>query len=1350
MMEPRPSPSSSTRTPSPSTGSVSSPLSSSLSRSSSSSSSSASLPVLFQTTTSGSGRTIGLGPSHPSTPSPSTQPHPTIGSTSFPLLPRLEDAVDPPAPTEDVHSLTAILNDPTQPSDSFAPLPLTIPPLPWSDRELGLSSLTSQLSSLSLSLSRFHCHHPDISPLGLPRPPSPATPDTDSRRAAEQLRHCLAVVPERFFAAAFDDIEEAFSFTRTAAEEAGEADDREGGGARGGGGEGGGAGGEAAEAEVGLHLEGEEEKVESAEANGGSHPSQPTVLPTSPPVTRGVSQYDPKTQMYSRLPPLPSPAKAPPLPAKEALVASPAPSTPSTGRSFLSYIAAALGGASAPTFTVPPLPLPSSSFLSSRRFASLSLSPAEERRAAQLLSSLSSYLDTLELTLTSQIQLRSASFFSSLLTINSLHADVSAVITQIDSIRAQLRLTSHRLTHTALSTLCTVQRRSRLLLTLAHVEEMALAARRAQRCRSLLEQGRWMAVLAVMHTTRVQLMGDRLKGVKAAEGMIRDLRRMLEEVDKGLRKEMAEVLVDGVQEERGGESGSEGGGCAGRELREEEQEVVFELSQCLYHVHGLLPFIDHYREELLRTMKERTRQHLDALIVAAATPSHPSQPPSPALSLASSAHGHASPGELPTSSPRSTFSSPSTSTSASPVSTPHPPAPPRERSFQQALSAILPTARPATAAASSPPTSSRALPALSSEAGTAVTPVAHPAGPLPPDLSPSPLARYLSSLSPSAYLEVLCSLFELWLDPLGRVVSVRAVVVQAVASIPAQLFLNHARLSPNFLCDTPPPTLDVDTAAAAAAMSSLLLTAADWAHAECNRIVGLRPPEPHLPALASLISHLSTFISHTARLTGDRPSPLRAAMTAQASSYLSSFHALQSAALMEKLNKEQWSRVDVPREFQSMIDSRYERRVAAAVEQTQPSPAPSAASTPAGGAHAAPDGSAVKAESIVGARVFFVEGTTGAVGASVFDKFPIVPAVLCLLQAVSAYLDLASQLPSAALDISERLLQLLSAFNSKVHALILGAGALKSAGLKTITTTHLALCAQCIGFVLTQLPAIAVRLATPTPASSSTSLSALEAEFALHQRQLLLKLESIMNDLAEAAFRKLVPALRAEPPTPASASAPATAAEAEPDPTLKTLMTQTRSLNSSLSHILSQEQRRELFTHLCTSYCALLSGGVQKLLDLSRETVRERAAAAASWMLKQFYLLPGQDLQACKDLAQLLHVSDLQPHTTQDSTEGRPNQSQDNGGSSSAVAAAVTSAAPSPPPPPSASVAPDSASRSLSSESALAMRALSAPAVAPAAKPSGHSHLTAPAPAPLSLPSSTADPSTTVEDEDGI
>ncbi|KAI1812336.1 Vps54-domain-containing protein [Poronia punctata] len=78
-------------------------------------------------------------------------------------------------------------------------------------------------------------------------------------------------------------------------------------------------------------------------------------------------------------------------------------------------------------------------------------------------------------------------------------------------------------------------------------------------------------------------------------------------------------------------------------------------------------------------------------------------------------------------------------------------------------------------------------------------------------------------------------------------------------------------------------------------------------------------------------------------------------------------------------------------------------------------------------------------------------------------------AILCL-EGMTHFLHLITGIPSMAPDISTSLVAYLQLFNSRCTQLILGAGATRSAGLKNITTKHLALAAQALAFISALIP----------------------------------------------------------------------------------------------------------------------------------------------------------------------------------------------------------------------------------------------------------------------------------------
>jgi vacuolar protein sorting-associated protein 54 len=86
------------------------------------------------------------------------------------------------------------------------------------------------------------------------------------------------------------------------------------------------------------------------------------------------------------------------------------------------------------------------------------------------------------------------------------------------------------------------------------------------------------------------------------------------------------------------------------------------------------------------------------------------------------------------------------------------------------------------------------------------------------------------------------------------------------------------------------------------------------------------------------------------------------------------------------------------------------------------------------------------------------------------NKYILVNSAIALLGTMDSLLSLTASMPSMTPAISTALLDVLRTFNSRSTQLILGAGATKTAGLKNITTKHLALASQALSFVIALVP----------------------------------------------------------------------------------------------------------------------------------------------------------------------------------------------------------------------------------------------------------------------------------------
>lgn len=86
------------------------------------------------------------------------------------------------------------------------------------------------------------------------------------------------------------------------------------------------------------------------------------------------------------------------------------------------------------------------------------------------------------------------------------------------------------------------------------------------------------------------------------------------------------------------------------------------------------------------------------------------------------------------------------------------------------------------------------------------------------------------------------------------------------------------------------------------------------------------------------------------------------------------------------------------------------------------------------------------------------------------QKFILPSSAIIVLNGISQFEQLVTGIPGMTSETTSLLLEYLKLFNSRSQQLILGAGATRSAGLKNITTKHLALASQALSFVTALTP----------------------------------------------------------------------------------------------------------------------------------------------------------------------------------------------------------------------------------------------------------------------------------------
>lgn len=289
----------------------------------------------------------------------------------------------------------------------------------------------------------------------------------------------------------------------------------------------------------------------------------------------------------------------------------------------------------------------------------------------------------------------------------------------------------------------------------------------------------------------------------------------------------------------------------------------------------------------------------------------------------------------------------------------------------------------------------------------------------------------------------------------------------------------------------------------------------------CANLISSQSLEKHV-ASADEIQHLSEIIrafgAGCEELSGVQRMPLMAALQAQATKFGNKYHAERKSKISLLLDNERWKAVEVPAEYQQLID-RISNGDFTWNKNDMNSSGQSAKPAP----------------------VLYVDN----------ESFTLVNSALILIQIIHEYCQCASSLPMIATQLSRHLIDLLRTFNSKCCQLVLGAGALRVAGLTTITVGNLALVSRSLGLMIWFIPRIKghfqqieLRQATTTtnstggaetaPTNATTNnfinsgYDSIEKDFLSHIKEIESKVLTIVTTL----MHNLLNTWDARPPVP--------------------------------------------------------------------------------------------------------------------------------------------------------------------------------------------------------------------------
>ncbi|XP_054583835.1 vacuolar protein sorting-associated protein 54 isoform X4 [Eptesicus fuscus] len=323
-------------------------------------------------------------------------------------------------------------------------------------------------------------------------------------------------------------------------------------------------------------------------------------------------------------------------------------------------------------------------------------------------------------------------------------------------------------------------------------------------------------------------------------------------------------------------------------------------------------------------------------------------------------------------------------------------------------------------------------------------------------------------------------------------------------------------------------------------IQELLYSASDICHDRAVKFLMSRAKDGFLEKLNStefitLSRLMETFILDTEQICGRKSMSLLGALQSQANKFVNRFHEERKTKLSLLLDNERWKQADVPAEFQDLVDSLSDGKIAL------------------------PEKKSGVTEERKPAEVLIVEG----------QQYAVVGTVLLLIRIILEYCQCVDNIPSVTTDMLTRLSDLLKYFNSRSCQLVLGAGALQVVGLKTITTKNLALSSRCLQLIVHYIPVIRAHFEArlqPKQYSMLRHFDHITKDYHDHIAEISAKLVAIMDSL----FDKLLSKYEVKAPVPSAC--------------FRNICKQMTKMHEAIIDLLPEEQTQMLFLRINASY----------------------------------------------------------------------------------------------------------------------------------------------------------------------
>ncbi|KAG6837266.1 hypothetical protein H0H93_012271 [Arthromyces matolae] len=348
----------------------------------------------------------------------------------------------------------------------------------------------------------------------------------------------------------------------------------------------------------------------------------------------------------------------------------------------------------------------------------------------------------------------------------------------------------------------------------------------------------------------------------------------------------------------------------------------------------------------------------------------------------------------------------------------------------------------------------------------------------------------------------------------------------------------------------PPPTASSATSLTPSQiqdeLTDILASAAELSNTQSASLIAYRQEEHSSLELADFLAFFNdswAFVVRCEVLSRRMIVGLRGVVVGQAKSFLMAFHQKRITSSAKLVEDEQWNPAEISAGLQRITDAIVDSAVKdapelvikaegmqPAVSAMKPQSSSYEPSEPLSQHHkdtqsqmsVKPNGTGTVA---VGGSGFSTVKATGSKQLRIEDRtYFAVNATTEVLVLLLDYLRVVVNLSMLTTDVMSRIIEFLKAFNSRTCQVVLGAGAMRSAGLKNITAKHLALASQSLSIMFELIPYVREtfrRHLSPKQAVMLVEFDKLKRDYQEHQNEIHSKLIAIMGDRLNAHIRTL-------------------------------------------------------------------------------------------------------------------------------------------------------------------------------------------------------------------------------------